>query len=503
MVTRAMTEGMPERVAAGRTYDVQSRLGAGGMGEVFLALDPDGRTVAVKLLHPGSDQAARSRLEREVATMRRVRSPHVAEVLDAGHWGERPFVVTRYVQGRPLDVVVRERGPLGGAELLRLARGLAAALAAIHAAGVVHRDLKPANVMLVDGEPVVIDFGIAYAMATTRVTQTGAVVGTAGYVAPEVLRDERAGPAADIFAWAVTVAFAATGRSPFGSGTVEQVFYRVLNEKPDLAGVPAELLALVEGGLVKDPARRPAAADLTARLGGAGPGGAADPGPTLLATAPAAAPEGPTAFPPVAEPAGHGPDHDARHDDARPAAGSPAGAGAPDTEAAGEGEAGAGEAGAGGVAAAGGLAGARTASTSEAASGRPRSFAARRREERMRRIRARANLPEPRRGVMWWLLLEMVAFGAVMAAVKDYRPLIVLPVVYVTYLAVVVFTARRINAAPGGGGARRGAILWTIVAAVGGPAIAVLLAQLVPATVLLFFLVLLAVLAIVAVVLSG
>src|SRR5262245_37354186 len=132
MVTRAMSKGMPDRV--GR-YDLQSRLGAGGMGEVFLALDPDGRTVAVKLLHPGSDQAALSRLEREVTTMRRVASPHVAEVLDAGHWEARPYVVTRYVQGRSLHAVVRERGPLSGAALARLAGGLASALVAIHSAG--------------------------------------------------------------------------------------------------------------------------------------------------------------------------------------------------------------------------------------------------------------------------------------------------------------------------------------------------------------------------------
>jgi Serine/threonine protein kinase len=254
-------------------YRLLSPIGAGGFGEVHLALDPEGRTVAVKVLHPhiAADAAAVARLAREVETMRRVRGPHLAEIVDAELSGERPYLVTRYVQGRSLAVVVAQDGPLRGDALVRLANGLADALARIHAAGVVHRDLKPANVLLADGEPYVIDFGIAHALDSASVTASGAVVGTPGYLAPEVLEGREAGPAADVFSWAATLAFAATGRHPYGTGPAPAVAYRVVHHEPDLDGVPDLLSPLLAECLARDPEQRPSARALCARLGTAPP----------------------------------------------------------------------------------------------------------------------------------------------------------------------------------------------------------------------------------------
>ncbi|WP_214104634.1 serine/threonine-protein kinase [Acrocarpospora catenulata] len=249
-------------------YRLLSPLGSGGFGEVHLALDGEGRTVAVKVLHPhvAGDASALARLAREVETMRRVRGPHVAEVLDAALNADRPYLVTRYVQGRALSAVVAE-GPLRGDDLVRLARGLAEALVAVHRAGVVHRDLKPGNVILADGEPHVIDFGVAYALDSAAVTASGAVVGTPGYLAPEVLEGREAGSAADVFAWAATVAFAATGRHPYGTGPMPAVAYRVVHGEPDLDGVPDWLAPLLRQCMKAEPAARPSAAELVTRLG--------------------------------------------------------------------------------------------------------------------------------------------------------------------------------------------------------------------------------------------
>ncbi|GII87390.1 hypothetical protein Ssi03_53800 [Sphaerisporangium siamense] len=254
-------------------YRLLSRLGAGGFGEVHLALDPEGHTVAVKVLHPhvASDEVALARLGREVETMRLVRGPHIAEVLDASMSGPRPYLVTRYVQGRALGAVVAAGGPVRGDDLQRLAAGLAEALAAVHAAGVVHRDLKPANVIIADGEPHVIDFGIAYALDSASVTASGAVLGTPGYLAPEVLEGRATGPAADVFAFGATMAYAASGRQPYGTGPAPAVAYRVVHGEPDLADVPSWLAPLLEECLRADPAARPTARDLCARLGAAPP----------------------------------------------------------------------------------------------------------------------------------------------------------------------------------------------------------------------------------------
>ena len=257
-------EHTPDRLGPYRLLD---RIGEGGMGVVYLARDPEQRSVAVKILRPAvaGDPNARRRLAREVETMRRVRSPFVAEVLDTDVTSETPYIVTRYVPGRTLDEVVTQEGPLSGARLIRVAAGLADALAAIHAAGVVHRDLKPGNVMLMNGDPVVIDFGIAQALDSTRLTMTGMFMGTPGYLSPEVIEGQNSTSFSDVHAWGATVAFAATGRPPFGTGSYETIFYRIVNGKPDLSGVPAPMAELLAAALRRDPAQRPAAIQLRSR----------------------------------------------------------------------------------------------------------------------------------------------------------------------------------------------------------------------------------------------
>src|ERR1022692_1467434 len=259
---RVQDRTTPERLGP---YRLLRRLGEGGMGVVYLATASNGRLVAVKALHPAmaAEENARRRLAREVETMLRVRSPYVAEVIDADVNGDPPYIVTRYVPGLTLDAVVSERGPLTGIALAKLARGLADALAAVHAAGVVHRDLKPGNVMIADGEPVVIDFGIAHMPETTRLTMTGMFMGTPGYLAPEVIEGQESGSAADVHSLGATLAFAATGRAPFGSGTFETIFYRIVHGQPDLGTLPVPLRSLVLRSLSRDPAARPSAAQLS------------------------------------------------------------------------------------------------------------------------------------------------------------------------------------------------------------------------------------------------
>ncbi|MBT2213598.1 serine/threonine-protein kinase [Actinomadura sp. NEAU-AAG7] len=245
-------------------YSVLQTLGEGGMGVVYLGADAEGRKVAIKVLRPAvaGDATARRRLAREVDSMRRVHSRHVAEILDADVTADQPYIVTQYVPGRTLEEIVEESGPIHGQALQRLGVGLASALSAIHGAGIVHRDMKPGNVMLVDGEPVVIDFGIAQGADATRLTATGMVIGTPGYLSPEIIEGEDAGPPSDVHAWAGTVAYAATGRPPFGSGTFESIFYKIMQGTPDLDGVPAAMLPVLRSAMARHPAERPTAVNL-------------------------------------------------------------------------------------------------------------------------------------------------------------------------------------------------------------------------------------------------
>jgi serine/threonine protein kinase len=290
-------------------YRLQDRLGEGGMGVVHLARDPEGRPVAVKVLHPAGTEGAnaRRRLAREVETMRRVRSPYVAEVLDADVTGEYPYIVTRFVAGPTLDEMVRGRGPLSGQGLRRLAYGMAEALAAIHAAGVVHRDLKPGNVMLTDDRPIVIDFGIAQTGDATRLTQTGLVMGTPGYLAPEVIEGQPSSPASDVHSWGSTMAFAATGHLPFGGGSYETIFYRIVSGRADLTGVPAPLVPLISAALARDPSHRPSANWLSTQataldMSAAGPSPTATYAGSPTETAAPAAPAVPYAAPQAPQP---------------------------------------------------------------------------------------------------------------------------------------------------------------------------------------------------------
>ncbi len=238
------------------------------MGVVHLALDRSGREVAIKVLreHIAHDHEARERLTREVKTLVRVRDARVAAVLDADTRGPRPYIVTRYIPGPPLDRVVDENGPLNGEALLRLGRGLSDALHAIHGVGVIHRDLKPANVLLLDGDPVVIDFGIAHVADDIRLTMTGLVMGTPGYLSPEVVEGAPVTEATDWWGWAATLAFAASGVPPFGRGPMTAVLERSSRGQADLSGVDPRLVPLLQAALSPRAEERPHADEVVAAL---------------------------------------------------------------------------------------------------------------------------------------------------------------------------------------------------------------------------------------------
>lgn len=256
------TGAPPGRMFAG--YRLIDRVGEGGMGVVWRAETPAGARVAVKVLrsHLAADPDLRTRFEREVETLSRIRGSNVAEVIDADVAGDLPYLVTRYVDGPSLHDHVDDCGPLKGPQLRVVALGLLAALDCIHAAGVVHRDLKPGNVLLEDGEPQVIDFGIAQLTHDVRLTMTGMVFGTPGYLAPELLNGDDPTPAVDIHAWGATLAFAGTGRPPFGRGTLEAVALKVLHQDADLSGLERWLEPAVAAALAKRPGDRPTAAEL-------------------------------------------------------------------------------------------------------------------------------------------------------------------------------------------------------------------------------------------------
>ncbi|MGW9347292.1 serine/threonine-protein kinase [Nocardiopsis flavescens] len=248
----------PDRVGP---YRVVGRLGAGGMGAVYAGLAPDGSCAAVKAVHEqfAADPDFRARFAREVAMVARVRSVCAPAFLAADAGADVPWLATEYVPGDTLRAHIRKHGPLSGGMLDALAAGLAEALAAIHAAGVVHRDLKPGNVILAPTGPKVLDFGIARAVGGTALTRTGGLFGTPGWVSPEQYGGAEATDRSDVFAWAGMVLFAATGREPFGTGPVSVVSHRTRTEEPDLAGVPDHLAPLLRRAFSKDPEGRPTA----------------------------------------------------------------------------------------------------------------------------------------------------------------------------------------------------------------------------------------------------
>jgi serine/threonine protein kinase len=255
--------GDPERIGP---YRLRGRLGAGGMGRVYLGLSPGGRAVAIKVIRAelAQDPEFRARFRREVAVARTVSGLYTAPVLDADADGPEPWLATAYVPGPSLADAVSQHGPLPPASVLMLAAGLAEGLSAIHAAGVVHRDLKPANVLLAGDGPRVIDFGISRAGEASALTHTGLVVGSPGFMSPEQAEGREVGPASDVFSLGAVLAFAATGQGPFGSGSTPALVYRVVHNPPDLDLVPAGIRPLVERCLAKDPALRPTAAALLA-----------------------------------------------------------------------------------------------------------------------------------------------------------------------------------------------------------------------------------------------
>jgi eukaryotic-like serine/threonine-protein kinase len=251
----------PRRV--GR-YRLSARLGSGGMGVVYLGAAEDGPPVAVKVLRAqlAEDREFRTRFGREVAALVRVEGVCTVRVIEADTTAARPFLVTEYADGPSLAEYIGAHGALAAPMLYGLATGLAEALTAIHAAGIVHRDLKPSNVLLTGTGPKVIDFGIAQAQDATSLTRPGVTIGSTGFQAPEQITAGRSGTPADIFAWGVTIVYAASGQPPFGTGTPESIMFRILHAQPDLISVPAEVRPLVAVTLAKEPGNRPTAREL-------------------------------------------------------------------------------------------------------------------------------------------------------------------------------------------------------------------------------------------------
>ncbi|MFD4338008.1 PQQ-binding-like beta-propeller repeat protein [Streptomyces anulatus] len=258
--------GDPARVGP---YRIVGRLGSGGMGRVYLAWSPGGRATAVKVVHEelAEDPAFRRRFGREVAAARRVTGPFTASVVDADPDASLPWLATTHVPGVPLGAAVAAHGAWPERSVRALGSGLAEALEVIHRASVVHRDLKPSNVLLAASGPRVIDFGISVAVDDTKLTTTGAAVGSPGYLPPEQLVGREVGPPGDVFALGALLAYVATGTGPYGGGHAYGVNYRVVHEQPDLEGLPDGLADVVARCLAKDPLLRPGAPELVEELG--------------------------------------------------------------------------------------------------------------------------------------------------------------------------------------------------------------------------------------------
>ena len=292
-------------------YQLRARLGAGGMGRVYLAYTPGGRPVALKIVRPefGADADFRERFRREVGAARRVHGLYTAQVLDADPDATPPWLVTAYVPGPSLQQAVKQYGPMPPSSVFPLMAGVAEALAAIHAAGVVHRDLKPSNVLLAPDGPRVIDFGIAQAADESGLTRLGMRVGSPQFMAPEQILGQPPAPPVDVFALGHLAAYAALSRSPFGAGDPAVVFSRILHQPADLGDCAPPLRTLIERCLSKDPGARPSPTDViaacrehqspeTVRLAGTWL-----PAPMAAAVAGHHAPPAPTMFPSPTQPA--------------------------------------------------------------------------------------------------------------------------------------------------------------------------------------------------------
>ncbi|MEO5875323.1 MAG: serine/threonine-protein kinase, partial [Streptosporangiaceae bacterium] len=247
-------------------YLIEGRLGEGGQGVVFLGRAEDGgQEFAIKLMHLEADEQAQARFLREVEVAKQVAPFCTARIYDVDSDGDHTFIVSEYVKGPSLQARVQEDGPLKGSELDRLAVGTATALVAIHQAGIIHRDLKPHNVLLGPDGPRVIDFGVARALSGST-TMTSRVIGTPSYMAPEQVEGNNIGTAADVFCWASTMVYAATGEPPFGQDSIMAVINRIVNHPPELGELDGVMRGLVLDCLAKEPDQRPKTRDLLMRL---------------------------------------------------------------------------------------------------------------------------------------------------------------------------------------------------------------------------------------------
>jgi len=267
MVVQPLQASDPRQVGPFRVTD---RLGVGGMGEVFLAVSPADRRVALKLVRREllDDDTVRRRFVREVELSRQVGGRYAAKLVEADLSARQPWLATEFINGPTLREYVRERGRLTGGSLRALAVALLEAVAAIHEVGIIHRDLSPNNVILASDGPRVVDFGIAHHKGVSAaITLTGGTVGTPSWMAPEQVEGKHSTPATDLFSWAAVITYAATGHPPFGEGRPEAVLYRVVHGDPDLDSVPDRLRDVVAACFAKDPDQRPSVPMVLTELG--------------------------------------------------------------------------------------------------------------------------------------------------------------------------------------------------------------------------------------------